>query len=143
MPLDSLAISDIFILFSTVLALWFVLSYGLGSPWYRVKQHGWIGVMTILHSVSVFLLLFLITWAIVFDQRVTEAARLPIAVLLALALAVKVVILHTERRRGNIERRAALNKEKLHDTEQVSRGPAAGPADLGDRAPGGDGRGAV
>lgn len=93
--------SDIVLLLCVPVAAWFWVSYALGSPWYR----SWLGVVTFLHSMSVACLLFLIVYAIVFQQRVDEPWRLMVATLLFFALTSKVVILHIERRAGNIERR--------------------------------------
>jgi len=101
------ALSDYFLLAAFVAAAWFALSYAIFSPWYKVKDHGWIGVMTLLHSWSVAALLFLIVWAIVFGARVDETVRAPIAIFLALATVTKVVILHHERHEGRIARRNA------------------------------------
>ena len=53
------ALSDYFLLAAFVAAAWFALSYAIFSPWYKVNDHGWIGVMTLLHSWSVAALLFL------------------------------------------------------------------------------------
>lgn len=99
--------SDYFILAAFFGAAWFAISYALFSPWYKVQDHGWIGVMTLLHSWSVAALLFLIVWAIIFGQRIGEEVRLPISIFLALATMTKVVILHHERRTGRIARRKA------------------------------------
>lgn len=111
------SLSDIFLLIGLPFAAWFPITYSLGSPWYKVKRHGWIGVMTLLHSLSVAALLFLIVWGIVYGQRIDEAFRLPISAVLALAFAAKVAILHAERRRGRIMRRDRHEREKHHGSE--------------------------
>lgn len=109
-----LAPSDFFVFVAFLAGTWFALTYAIGSPWWRVNQHGLIGVMTLLHSWSVASLLFLIMWGTVFGQRVDEGGRLPIAIFLAFATVTKVVILHVERRTGRIARREARhhNREK-------------------------------
>lgn len=97
--------SDILLLISAPLAAYFLLSYGLFSPWYKVKRHGWVGVMTFLHAVSVFALVSLVVYATIFDQRADEWYRLSIAALLVLSLLGKIAILHYERHNGLIARR--------------------------------------
>lgn len=99
--------SDYFLVVAFLAAAWFAISYLVGSPWWKIHDHGLVGVMTLLHSWSVASLLFLIVYAIVFGQRVDESVRLPIAFLLALATITKVAILHHERRTGRIARRDA------------------------------------
>lgn len=109
------SISDVLLLLCVLPASWFVLSYGLGSPWWRVHKHGWLGVVTFLHSLSVAMLLSLIVYAIVFNQPVGEPVRVGIATLLLFALCFKVAILHYERREGRIEQlrqRNLITKEK-------------------------------
>lgn len=96
-----LTTSDIFLVLAMPFAIWFVITYGALSPWYRHP----LGVVTFLHSLSVSSLLFLIVWGIVFGQKVDEPYRLAIAALLFLALVSKVIILHVERHNGRIERR--------------------------------------
>ena len=107
--------SDVLLVLCVLPAIWFVLSYGIASPWWRVRQHGWLGVVTFLHSLSVALLLSLIVYGIVFGQAVTEPFRVAIASLLLFALTLKVAILHYERREGRLERvrRLNLTKEKI------------------------------
>lgn len=106
--LEGLALSDFVILFAvTPLAVVFFVSY-VAHPggWWRVKDNGWVGWMTALHSASIVAFLFLIDWAIITGDRVAESVRAPISILLAFALLVKVVILFHERRQGQLERRA-------------------------------------
>lgn len=112
-----LSASDVLLILCVLPAAWFVASYGLGSPWWRVRQHGWLGVVTFLHSLSVALLLTLIVYGIVFGQAVSEPWRVAISTLLLFALCMKVAILHYERRNGRLERLYSQDpaKEKTHD----------------------------
>lgn len=112
---SNLTTSDTLLLLCVPFAGWFVLSYGLLSPWYRY----WLGIVTFLHSTSVALLLFLIVWGIVFGQKVDEPYRLAISALLLFALISKVVILHVERRNGRLERRK-LRDDKRREAESTT-----------------------
>lgn len=124
-----LSVSDLLLLFCLLPAAWFFLSYGIGSPWWRIWRHGWLGVVTLMHSLSVLLLLALIDYAIVFGQRVDEPIRVAISGLLAFALASKVVILHYERHNGRLERRArGAEGEKLMSTPTQASAPALIPS---------------
>lgn len=97
-------VSDVLLMLCVIPAAWFVLAYGIGSPWWRVGRHGWLGVVTFLHSLSIALLLTLIVYGIVFGQRVDEPYRVVISALLIVALTSKCVLLHHERREGRLER---------------------------------------
>lgn len=105
-------LSDAFILASAPLAAYFFLSYGLGSPWYKVWDHGWVGVMTFLHSLSVVLLLTLVVYATIYGVRVDEWYRSLVGALLVLSLLGKIVILHYERHRGLITRQRQRHEEE-------------------------------
>jgi hypothetical protein len=107
-----LTLSDVLLMLCVIPAAWFVLSYGFGSPWWRVQKHGWLGVVTFLHSLSVALLLTLVVYGIVFGQAVSEPWRVAISALLLFALTSKVAILHYERREGRIERLRHLDPSK-------------------------------
>lgn len=107
--------SDIYFIIAAPLAAYFFLSYGLGSPWYKVWQHGWIGVMTFLHAITVFALVTLVVYSTIFDQRVDEWYRELVGALLVLSLVGKIVILHYERHTGRIARRRVKADEPRHD----------------------------
>lgn len=98
-------LSDVLFVIAAPLAAYFFLSYGLGSPWYKVWQHGWLGVMTFLHGLSVVALVSLIVYTTIYGQRADEWYRSLIAALLVISLLGKIVILHYERHMGTLERR--------------------------------------
>lgn len=102
--------SDIVIVAALVPAAYFSISYGALSPWYRAPL-GWV---IFLYSLAVVALLTLIAYAVVFDVRVTESVRFFVAASLLVTLIAKSVILHVERRAGNLARRATPEREKVH-----------------------------
>jgi hypothetical protein len=116
----NLSLSDVLLFLCVLPASWFWASYGLGSPWWRVKQHGWLGVVTFMHATAVMLLLVLIVYGITFGQKVDEPYRVSISSLLLFALISKVVILHYERRQGRLERlHTGPIKEIPHDRQDA------------------------
>jgi len=96
------ALSDIALLAAFGLSLVFVVDYGVGSPWYK-DPLGWV---IFLYGVSTSLVLGLIAYAIVFEQKVDEPLRLLAAVFISGSLLAKTIILHHERKLGRRERYA-------------------------------------
>lgn len=100
-----ISISDGLLLYCLLPAVAFFLAYTAASPWWNVKKFGLFGIVTVLHSLSVVLLLFLIGYAIVLGQKVDEPMRVLISATLAFSLTSKFVLYLIERRRGVQERR--------------------------------------
>lgn len=92
--------SDYLLIGCLVSALVFALNFSLGPPrvWFR-DPLGWV---IFAQALSVFALLALIVYAVVFGQKVDEAIRIPVTALLFLSLIGKNVILHIERTRGRM-----------------------------------------
>lgn len=102
--ITDLTVSDYLIIIAFAALLWFIVDYGGFTPWWRVRQHGWIGIAVLLFTFSVFLLMGLIIWGTIVGQRVPEPARIVVAFLLAVGMVGKTVILHHERKVGRANR---------------------------------------
>ncbi len=96
-----MAPSDWLMLLFAVGALWFVLDYGIFSPWWRSP----IGIVVFTYGVSVVLLMVLIVYGMFRGDRVDEWARVMVAGALVLGIFGKIIVLHVARREGRIERR--------------------------------------
>lgn len=93
--------SDFLIFAAVPFALWFTLSYAIGSPWYTHP----LGIITLLTSLSVCSLLVLIVYGMITGERIGEPIRVLVALGLLVSYLAKTVILHVERHRGRIARR--------------------------------------
>lgn len=93
--------SDIALLLDFVLAVFLMLYFALGSPrtWYK-DNLGWV-----IFSYSAVTVGFigLIAYAIIFDQKVAEPARLVVGVLMAGALVAKILAVYRERRAARLD----------------------------------------
>lgn len=96
--------SDALLIYCILPAAAFFLTYLTTSPWWRIKKYGWLGVVTVLHSFSTLLLLLLIVYAIIFGQKLDEAYRVFVALVLASALTFKYIVYLIERRKGRMAR---------------------------------------
>lgn len=92
--------SDGLLLYCLLPAVAFPLAYAITAPWWNVKKFGWFGIVTLIHSMSVLMLLFLISYAIIFGQKVDETYRVVIALTLAVGLTSKMILYFIERSRG-------------------------------------------
>lgn len=92
--------SDYALTGALALALYFFLSYGFGSPWYRSA----LGAVTFAYAASASLLLSLVVFGVVFGSRVEEPWRLAAGLAIFLALAGKISVLHYERHKGRLLR---------------------------------------
>jgi hypothetical protein len=89
--------------------LFFVLDYGIFTPWWR-HPIGWI---VLEYGVGVLILMSLIVYGVVYGQRVDEWMR-TIAMLMVLLGAIgKEIILKVSRREGRIERRRLAREHEL------------------------------
>lgn len=116
--------SDLLIFLATPFALYFVLSYGIFSPWYKHP----LGIITLLMAVSLCGLLFLIDYAMITGGRAPEGARTLVGAGLLIGLIFKSVILERERRRGRIERRR-LRERQRRESRGIASAPVAGSED--------------
>lgn len=103
--------SDYALTLALLPAIFFLLSYGLGSPWYRSA----LGVVTFAYALSVVLLLSLIVYGVVFGQRVDEVWRLVAGLALIVALTGKSIILQYERRQGRMLRSTPTERKFSRD----------------------------
>lgn len=94
-----------------VLAVVFLVSYGLGSPWYRSA----LGIVTLAYAGSMVLLLSLVVYAIVTEARVEEHWRLAAGLAIFLALAGKIIVLQYERHRGRLLRSTPTERKFSRD----------------------------
>ncbi|MDF2915904.1 MAG: hypothetical protein K0S70_121 [Microbacterium sp.] len=112
--------SDWLLLYCLLPSAAFFITYTTTSPWWKVREFGWLGVVTVLHSLSVGLLLFLICYGIVFGQKIDEEYRVAISGALAFALTSKYVVFLLERRAGLRERRETkrlkVERAERHDS---------------------------
>lgn len=92
--------SDYALTGALALALYFFLSYGVASPWYRSA----LGIVTFAYAASASLLLSLVVFGVVFGSRVDEPWRLAAGLAIFLALAGKISVLHYERHKGRLLR---------------------------------------
>lgn len=97
-------------------ALWFVLDYGLFSPWWR-HPIGWV---VMVYGISVLLLMLLIIYGVVVGERIDEWARQLVAGLLVLGIAGKIIVLHVSRHEGRIERRRTRAEGSSAASEALS-----------------------
>lgn len=109
-----ISFSDASLLYAFIPAIAFFFLYAVTSPWWRVKKLGFLGLVTVLHSFSTILLLFLVCYAIIFGQKVNEEWRTVIALTVAAALTSKLVVYLVERRNGMRER-ARARRAKTDD----------------------------
>lgn len=106
--------SDIMLVACGVAALAFTLNYGIFSPWWKSA----LGTIVFLVACSLDALLFLIIYAIAFDQKVAEPYRLVVATALFFALSAKAVIVSVERRSGRAAKRRRAEEEFHRDLPQ-------------------------
>lgn len=94
-----MTVSDWLMVTFGFLVLVFVIDYAFGNPWWTHP----IGFIVLFYGISVLLLVFLIVYGMVAGQRVEEWARLPVTAALVISILGKLIILHYERRNGQIE----------------------------------------
>lgn len=103
--------SDYALTLALVPAIYFALSYGLGSPWYRSA----LGVVTFAYALSMVLLLALIAYAIITGGRIEEGWRLSAGLAILAALTGKVIVLHVERYHGRLLRSTPTERKFSRD----------------------------
>lgn len=104
---QDLTFSDYLVLIAAGALLWFLVDYGVFTPWWRYKEHGFIGYAVMLFTGSVAVLLGMIIWAAIMGQRISEPARIVAGILLVVGMIAKIIILHHERKAGRIDRQRA------------------------------------
>lgn len=104
-------LSDYSLSGALILAVIFLLSYGIGSPWYRSA----LGIVTFGYALSTVLLLSLVVFGVVFGARVEEPWRLAAGLAVFLALAGKISVLHYERHKGRLLRSTPTERKFTRD----------------------------
>ena len=111
--------SDFLLGVFALLVFAFLLDYGIFSPWWR-HPIGWI---TIIYTLSVLGLMFLIVWGVIVSQRVDEWARSAVGAFLVLGALGKLIILHVSRYEGKIERRKRMHRHHKPHPEDEGESP--------------------
>jgi hypothetical protein len=120
--IERLAMSDYLLLAAFIALLWFLVDYGVFTPWWRWKEHGFIGYAVMLFTLSVFILMGIIIYGTVAGQRVDEPMRIVALSTVLLGIVGKTVILHYERRVGRLQRLSAKG-ELMNDTANTVLSP--------------------
>lgn len=113
-----LAPSDYLILASALVLVWFMIDYGIFTPWWRFRENGFIGLAILLASGSTMGLIFLIGWGVVFGQRVGEPVRVLVTAGLFAGIVLKIIILHHERKVGHLARRFDAEHPSHHQQKE-------------------------
>jgi len=104
------------------LLLYFVLDYGLLTPWWKAP----VSFFVLWYALAMAVLMVLIIYGTVAGQRIDEWARIPAWAALCIGMLGKIVVLKFSRYQGRIERRrlAGLTSERISmdpKTEAVAK----------------------